>query len=228
MPEGRILVVDDEKDIRNLVSAYLEKEGYRVFEAASGIEALQIARGMHPDVIVLDIMLPAMSGLDVLTNLRTESDVYIIMLTAKTEEVDKIVGLNMGADDYLTKPFSPRELVARINAAMRRMSHSGESKDTPIYHSEHVVLDTGAHKAWLDEVRLDLTAIEFDLLRTLMAHPGQVLTREQLLQHVWGGDYFGDSRVVDVHIGHLRKKLDDRFIETVWGVGYRFEDERKI
>lgn len=226
MPEGKILVVDDEKDIRNLVSAYLEREGYRVFEAANGSEAIQIARATRPDIIVLDIMLPAMSGLEVLSTLRSESDVYVIMLTAKTEEVDKIVGLNMGADDYLTKPFSPRELVARINAALRRMTQRSVSKETHVYRFEHVVLDSGAHRAWVDGEQIEFTAIEFDLLMTLMAHAGQVLTRDQLLKHVWGGEYFGDSRVVDVHIGHLRKKLNDQFIETVWGVGYRFEDEQ--
>ena len=226
MPEGKILVVDDEKDIRNLVSAYLEREGYRVFVAANGSEAIQIARATRPDIIVLDIMLPAMSGLEVLSTLRSESDVYVIMLTAKTEEVDKIVGLNMGADDYLTKPFSPRELVARINAALRRMTQRSVSKETQVYRFEDVVLDTGAHKAWVNNEQVDLTAIEFDILETLMAHAGQVLSREQLLMHVWGGEYYGDSRVVDVHIGHLRKKLKDQFIETVWGVGYRFEDEQ--
>jgi two-component system alkaline phosphatase synthesis response regulator PhoP len=222
---GKILIVDDEEDIRELLMAYLEKEGYQVIEASDGEQALRAARQHSPDVVVLDIMLPKLSGLEVLSTLRRESDVYVIMLTARTEEVDKLVGLNMGADDYLTKPFSPRELVARVNAALRRITHSTSEGETRIYRSAHVRLDEGAHKAWLDEELLDLTALEFDLLKTLMRHHGQVLSRQQLLEHVWGTNYYGETRVVDVHIGHIRKKLGDRLIETVWGVGYRFEDE---
>lgn len=223
---GKILIVDDEDDIRGLLRAYLEKEGYQVFEAVDGEQAVQTAWKEAPDLVVLDIMLPKMSGLEVLTKLRRDSDVYVIMLTAKTEEVDKLVGLNMGADDYLTKPFSPRELVARVNAAFRRITNLASRSDKGVYRTAHVRLDETAHKAWVDEEPLDLTAIEFDLLSTLMMHNGQALTREQLLQHVWGTDYYGETRVVDVHIGHIRKKLGDRFISTVWGVGYRFEDER--
>jgi len=226
MAIGKILIVDDEDDIRNLILTYLEKEGYQVYEAADGLQAVNTAREKAPDLVVLDIMLPKMSGLDVLSSLRRESDVYVILLTAKTEEVDKLVGLNMGADDYLTKPFSPRELVARVNAAFRRLSHSASDSEKKVFRTAHLHLDEGAHKAWLDGDLLDLTAIEFDMLSTLMMHNGQALTREQLLQHVWGTDYYGETRVVDVHIGHIRKKLGDRFISTVWGVGYRFEDER--
>lgn len=223
---GKILIVDDEDDIRELLLAYLKKEGYQLFEAMDGEQAVQAAREHSPDVVVLDIMLPKMGGLEVLSTLRRESDVYVIMLTAKTEEVDKLVGLNMGADDYLTKPFSPRELVARVNAAMRRLTHITPETEKRIYRTAHVRLDESAHKVWADDVLLDLTALEFDLLLTLMLHHGQALTREQLLEHVWGTTYYGETRVVDVHIGHIRKKLGDRFIETVWGVGYRFEDER--
>jgi two-component system, OmpR family, alkaline phosphatase synthesis response regulator PhoP len=221
---GKILIVDDEADIRQLLVAYLEKEGYQVAEAADGDSAIQAAREFTPDVIILDIMLPKLSGLEVLSTLRRTSDVYVIMLTAKTEELDKLVGLNMGADDYLTKPFSPRELVARVNAAMRRITHSGTEAEKQVYRSAHVRVDEGAHKAWVDDELLALTAIEFELLLTLMMHHGQVLSREQLLEQVWGTNYYGETRVVDVHIGHIRKKLGDRFIETVWGVGYRFED----
>lgn len=226
MAEGRILIVDDEKDIRDLVKAYLEKEGYQVFEAENGSGAVSTARTMNPDIIILDIMLPAMNGLEVLSTLRRESDVYVIMLTAKTEEVDKLVGLNIGADDYLTKPFSPRELVARVNAAMRRMGQAVTETDKQVFRYDHVRLDEGAHKAWVNDALLELTAIEFDLLRALMAHPGQALTREQLLEHVWGTNYYGETRVIDVHIGHIRRKLGDRFIATVWGIGYRFEDDQ--
>lgn len=222
----KILVVDDEEDIRGLVKAYLEKEGYQVFEAEDGIEALKHARTLNLAVIILDIMLPKKGGLEVLATLRQESEVYIIMLTAKTEEVDKLVGLNMGADDYLTKPFSPRELVARVNAAVRRLRSGTQSSDQPVYNYAHLRMDVSAHKVWLEDALLGLTAIEFDLLRVLMAHPGQVMTRQQLLEKVWGTEYYNDTRVVDVHIGHIRKKLGGKFIETVWGVGYRFEDAR--
>lgn len=225
MAKGKVLIVDDENDIRALIAAYLEKEGFQVVAAADGAQAMRVAREQLPDVIILDIMLPKISGLEVLSTLRRESDVYVIMLTARTEEVDKLVGLNMGADDYLTKPFSPRELVARVNAAMRRLTGSTAEDEKRVYRSAHVRLDESAHKAWLEGEPLDLTAIEFELLLTLMMHHGQVLTREQLLEHVWGTNYYGETRVIDVHIGHIRKKLGNRFIETVWGVGYRFEDD---
>ncbi len=224
--DGKILIVDDEADIRQLVTAYLRKEGYQVFEAADGRKALEVARLVRPDIIVLDIMLPEKSGLAVLSDLRRESEVYVIMLTAKAEEVDKLVGLNMGADDYLTKPFSPRELVARADAAMRRLVRPADKDRLRILNSKKIRLDEGARRVWLEGEELDLTAIEFDLLRTLMDHPGQVLTREQLLNHVWGTDFYGETRVVDVHIGHIRKKIGEGFISTVWSVGYRFEDER--
>lgn len=223
---GKILVVDDEKDIRDLIRAYLEKEGYQVFEAEDGQAAIENARLVHPDLAVLDIMLPHLSGLEVLSTLRRESELYVIMLTAKAEEVDKLVGLNMGADDYLTKPFSPKELVARVNAAMRRLLVSSDGSQYQSINFAHVRLDPASRKVWLEDRPLELTAIEFDLLWTLMAQAGQALGRDQLLEKVWGNNYYGDTRTVDVHIGHIRKKLDSRFITTVWGVGYRFEDER--
>jgi two-component system alkaline phosphatase synthesis response regulator PhoP len=223
---GKILVVDDEKDIRDLIRAYLEKEGYQVFEAEDGQAAIENARLVHPDLAVLDIMLPQLSGLEVLSTLRRESELYVIMLTAKAEEVDKLVGLNMGADDYLTKPFSPKELVARVNAAMRRLLMSVDSGQHQSINFAHVRLDPASRRVWLEDQPLELTAIEFDLLWTLMAQAGQALGREQLLEKVWGNTYYGDTRTVDVHIGHIRKKLGNRFITTVWGVGYRFEDER--
>jgi DNA-binding response OmpR family regulator len=223
---GKILLVDDEKDIRDLIRAYLEKEGYQVFEAEDGQAAIENARLVHPDLAVLDIMLPQLSGLEVLSTLRRESELYVIMLTAKAEEVDKLVGLNMGADDYLTKPFSPKELVARVNAAMRRLLMSSDGSQHQSINFAHVRLDPASRKVWLEDQPLELTAIEFDLLWTLMAQAGQALGRDQLLEKVWGNSYYGDTRTVDVHIGHIRKKLGNRFITTVWGVGYRFEDER--
>jgi two-component system alkaline phosphatase synthesis response regulator PhoP len=166
-----------------------------------------------------------MDGVDVLSQLRRESPVYVILLTAKAEETDKIVGLSVGADDYLTKPFSPRELVARIKAALRRLRAGQALPDQAVLAFPHVRIDTGSRKVFVDDRQVELTSIEFELLRALAEHAGRVLSREQLLEKVWGYDYYGEIRVVDVHIGHIRRKLgEDRFIATVRGAGYRFED----
>ncbi|HEB65529.1 MAG TPA: response regulator transcription factor [Chloroflexi bacterium] len=220
-----ILVVDDEPGIRKLVTSYLEKEGYQVYTAADGPIALKAARAYKPDLIVLDIMLPGMDGIEVLTHLRRESDVYVIMLTARTEETDKIVGLSVGADDYVTKPFSPRELVARVKAALRRL-RSGTSAGGEVLAFRHIRIHTGSRQVWVDEREVELTTTEFDLLQALAEQPGMVFSRERLLEKVWGHDYFGEIRVVDVHIGHIRRKLGGDYIATVRGVGYRFADER--
>jgi two-component system alkaline phosphatase synthesis response regulator PhoP len=224
---AKILVIDDEPSIVNLVSAYLKPEGYEVFTAADGNAGLKAARAFKPDVIILDIMLPGMDGIELLTRLRRESDVYIILLTARTEETDRIVGLTVGADDYVTKPFSPRELVARVKGALRRIQAvSGARTEDAIMTFKHLHIDTGARIVKVDDDPIDLTAIEFDLLKALAENRGRVLTREQLLEKVWGGSYFGEMRVVDVHLGHVRQKLGrDELIATVRGVGYRFEDE---
>jgi two-component system alkaline phosphatase synthesis response regulator PhoP len=224
---AKILVIDDEPSIVNLVSAYLKPEGYEVFAASDGIAGLKAARAYKPDLIVLDLMLPGKDGFDVLSQLRRESNVYVILLTAKTEETDKIVGLSVGADDYVTKPFSPRELVARIKSALRRLQPgSGAGSENMILAFRHVRIDMGARQVSVDERPVELTAVEFDLLKTLAENRGRVLTREQLLENVWGGAYYGEMRVVDVHLGHIRRKLgSDKFIITVRGVGYRFEDE---
>lgn len=219
---AKILIVDDEPGIRNLISAYLRKEGYQIYEADDGLKALQAARSFKPDIILLDIMLPGLDGLEVLSHLRRESDVYVILLTAKNEETDKVIGLSVGGDDYLTKPFSPRELVARIKAVLRRLQ-SPSLKNSPLT-SQHLRLDPDSRQAWLENQPLDLTTLEFDLLLTFLRHHGQVLSREQLLEQVWGTSYFGETRVVDVHVGNIRRKLDNRFISTVRGIGYRFED----
>ncbi|HEX9676635.1 MAG TPA: response regulator transcription factor [Anaerolineales bacterium] len=225
MPEAKILLVDDERSILDLLTAYLKPEGYQVFTAMDGPSALKAARAFKPDLIVLDVMLPGMDGVEVLSQLRRESAVYVILLTAKAEETDKIVGLSVGADDYLTKPFSPRELVARIKAALRRLRSGQALPDQAVLAFPHVRIDTGSRKASVDDRQVELTSIEFELLRALAEHAGRVLSREQLLEKVWGYDYYGEIRVVDVHIGHIRRKLgDDRFIATVRGAGYRFED----
>jgi two-component system alkaline phosphatase synthesis response regulator PhoP len=224
---AKILVIDDEPSIVNLVTAYLKPEGYEVFTAMDGLSGLKAARSFKPDLIILDIMLPGIDGIELLSRLRRESGVYVILLTAKTEETDKIVGLSVGADDYVTKPFSPRELTARVKAALRRIQ-AGVASDSEasVYSFRYLRMDVGARLVTVNENPIELTAIEFDLLRALIEHRGRVLSREQLLEKVWGGEYFGEQRVVDVHLGHVRQKLGrDDLIVTVRGVGYRFDDE---
>jgi len=223
----KILVIDDEPSIVNLVQAYLKPEGYEVFTAADGPAGLKAFRAFKPDLVVLDVMLPGMDGLELLSRLRRESQVYVILLTARTEETDKIVGLSVGADDYVTKPFSPRELVARIKAALRRIqTGAGPGEVGSALAFRHVRVDKGARQVTVDDNPIDLTASEFDLLLALAENRGRVLSREQLLERVWGGTYFGEMRVVDVHLGHVRQKLGDSdLIATVRGVGYRFDDE---
>ncbi|OQX61279.1 MAG: DNA-binding response regulator [Anaerolinea sp. 4484_236] len=225
MPNAKILVVDDEPSIVNLVTAYLKPEGYEVYTAEDGPSGLKAARAFKPDLIVLDVMLPGMDGVEVLTRLRRESDVYVILLTAKTEETDRVVGLTIGADDYVTKPFSPRELVARIKSALRRIQSGGSVADE-ILSFKHTRIDAAARLVTVDDEAVELTALEFDLLKALAENRGRVLTREQLLEKVWGSAYYGEMRVVDVHLGHVRQKLGlNGLIVTVRGVGYRFEDE---
>ncbi len=223
----KILVIDDEPTIVNLVQAYLKPEGYEVFTAADGSSGLKAARAFKPDLVILDVMLPGMDGLELLSRLRRESQVYVILLTARTEETDKIVGLSVGADDYVTKPFSPRELVARVKAALRRLqTGSTSSAGEGVIASRHLRIDLDARQVTVDDQPIDLTTSEFDLLRALAENRGRVLSREQLLERVWGGSYYGEMRVVDVHLGHIRQKLGNPdFIVTVRGVGYRFDDE---
>ena len=222
---AKILVIDDEPSITNLVTAYLKPEGYEIHTAADGPSGLKAARAFKPDLIILDIMLPGMDGLELLTRLRRESQVYVILLTAKTEETDKIVGLSVGADDYVTKPFSPRELTARVKAALRRIQ-AAPASETGLLAFRHLRLDAEARRVTVDERPVELTAVEFDMLKALAENHGRVLSREQLLEKVWGGEYFGEIRVVDVHLGHVRQKLGrEDLIETVRGVGYRFEDD---
>ena len=221
----KILIIDDEPSIVKLVKAYLEPEGYEVLTASDGPAGLKAAHAFKPDLVVLDIMLPGMDGLDLLARLRRESNVYVILLTARTEETDKIVGLSVGADDYVTKPFSPRELVARIKAALRRNQAGGQAAE-PVLAFRHTRIDPSARTVEVDGKPVELTAHEFDLLRALAENRGRVLTREMLLEKVWGGAYYGEMRVVDVHLGHVRHKLGRAgLIATVRGVGYRFEDE---
>jgi DNA-binding response OmpR family regulator len=221
----RVLVVDDEERIRTLVGSYLRAEGFEVDEAATGEEALVKLRDRHPDLVVLDVRLPGVDGFEVLRELRRDSDVYVIMLTARTEETDKLVGLTVGADDYVTKPFSPRELVARVKAVLRR-GRQPRRDDEEVLQFEELWVDPSRRLVLRDEEPVELTALEFDLLAALASAPGRVFTRRQLIERVWGWDFFGDERVVDVHIRNLRRALGDpaddpRFVGTVRGVGYK-------
>ena len=227
MPAAKILIIDDESSIHNVLSAYLKAEGYEFQSAYDGPTGLAAARSFKPDIIVLDVMLPGMDGIELLANLRRESSAYVILLTARSEETDKIVGLSVGADDYLTKPFSPRELVARIKAALRRLQNpTGNTSEAAVLNFAHLRIDIAARRVWVDENLIELTSVEFDLLLALAQHQSMVLSREQLLEKIWGYDYFGDTRVVDVHIGHVRQKLgNESMIETIRAVGYRFEDK---
>lgn len=227
--QERILVVDDEPKIVKLARDYLEKSGFQVLSAGEGPTALAMARRERPDLIVLDLMLPGMNGYDVCRMLRRESAVPIIMLTARAEESDQIVGLELGADDYITKPFSPRALVARVRALLRRANHQLHQPD--MIQSGGLVLDLPGHRATLNGEPLHLTPNEFGILTVLVQHPGQTLSREQLLEQVHGAAATGFDRSVDSHIKNLRRKLEPdpttpRFIETVYGVGYRFVEQK--
>ncbi len=228
MASVKVLVVDDDESIVDLLSAYLKREGFEVGIARDGPGGLAKVRQFQPDVVVLDLMLPGLDGLEVLRRLRTESSAYVVMLTAKAEETDKVVGLSVGADDYVTKPFSPRELVARIRAILRR-GRGGEIQTQRPLVFRTLRIDPARRQVWKNDTRIELTAIEFDLLYALASYAERVLTREQLIARVWGADYFGDDRVVDVHVKDLRRKLEDDpghpvLIQTVRGIGYRFAD----
>ena len=228
MQGKRILVVDDEATVRTTIRGYLEREGCLVETAVDGLRALQKAKDFQPDLLILDVMLPEMDGIEVLRQLRKTSDVYVLMLTAKADEVDKVVGLTMGADDYLTKPFSPRELVARVQAILRR-NRAAES-DTSLLRFAQLQIDSDARQVKKGSQILDLTPTEYDLLYALAQNNGRVLSREQLIEAVWGYDYFGDARVVDTHIRRLRRKVEDdvaqlQLIATVRGIGYRFDGD---
>lgn len=225
----RVLVVDDDETILHLLRSYLEREGFQVDVAADGETALTRSRAFRPDVVVLDILLPGLDGLEVLRRLRAEGNPHVVLLTAKAEETDRVVGLELGADDYVTKPFSPRELAARIRAILRRGHSRGHASEGPLVF-RRLRIDPVRREVYRDGVPVPLTSLEFDLLRALASFPGRVWTREQLIERVWGPDYFGDERVVDAHVKELRRKLVDdparpSFIQTVRGVGYKFIDE---
>jgi DNA-binding response OmpR family regulator len=218
-----VLVVDDERPLVRLLRTYLERERFEVVEAFDGRQALREARAVAPDVIVLDLMLPGVDGLEVAREVRTFSDAYIIMLTAKAEEVDRVVGLSVGADDYLTKPFSPRELVARIHAMLRRpRERRGGDEDEEVRRFGDLVIDVDAREVRVGGRSVELTRTEFDLLEALSERPRVVLSRGQLLERLRGSGEYRDEHVIDVHVANLRRKLDDPdVVVTVRGVGYR-------
>lgn len=223
----RILLVDDERAIVESLRYALEKEGYDVLEAGEGGEALELARRASPDLVLLDIMLPGMSGFEICRVLRQESSVPILMLTARGDEPDRVVGLDLGADDYITKPFSLREVLARVRAALRRAQTAarGVREHEELLSVGEIAMDVARHEATVRGQPMVLPPRQFDLLRAFLANPGRVLTRAALLQHVWGYDFTGDDRTVDVHVRWLRQKLQEAgsetTVETVRGVGYK-------
>ena len=227
MAEEKILVVDDEEHIQELIKFNLEKNGYKVICADNGIDAIKLAKEQLPQLMLLDLMLPGMDGLDVCKEIRKDSNMSnmpIIMITAKGEEIDKIIGLELGADDYITKPFSVRELVARIKAILRRTTVQLVEKT---FKAGNLNIDFSKHEVFKSEIKVDLTLKEFELLEILIKNKGRVMTRDFLLDKIWGYEYVGETRTVDVHIRHLRQKIEDddknpRFVETIRGIGYRF------
>jgi DNA-binding response OmpR family regulator len=223
------LIVDDDVNLRHTLGYAFRQEGFEVVTADDGDQALVSFRTSHPDLVILDVMLPSRDGFEVARALRRESDVPVIMLTARDSELDKVVGLEIGADDYLAKPFSTRELIARVRAMLRRTRRAEPARADARMEVDGLVLDGARHRVSLGDREIELKPKEFDLLAFFMGHPGQVFGREQLLASVWGYDFAGDSRTVDTHVKTLREKLADsadhpRWIETVRGVGYRFRE----
>ncbi len=230
---SRALIVEDEEALAGLLVSYFERDGFEVTSTGDGVAAVDLARQIDPDVVVLDLGLPGLDGVEVCRRLRTFSDAYVVMVTARSDEVDTLIGLSVGADDYLTKPFSPRELMARVHAMLRRprpLSH----EDIALARTDSfgaLDIDRVGRDVWLDGEPVALTRTEFDLLAALSEQPRIVFTRRQLIDHVWGPTWVGDEHLVDVHIGHLRRKLNDgavdsRFVRTVRGVGYRMGSGR--
>ncbi|NLY74354.1 MAG: response regulator transcription factor [Firmicutes bacterium] len=229
---GTIAIVEDEANIVELIKYNLDREGYRTISASNGRKGLELVRKELPDLVILDLMLPELDGLSVCKQLRSEpqtKSIPIIILTAKSEEADRVLGLEMGADDYVTKPFSPRELVARVRAVLRR-SGSMEEEEQEIIENGVIRMDLRQHLVKVRGEEVELTPKEFDFLKLLLLNPGRAFTREFLLEHLWGYEYFGDTRTVDVHVRRLRQKIEKdpatpEYLETVRGVGYRFRGE---
>jgi two-component system, OmpR family, response regulator ResD len=227
VPVAKILIVDDEPNIREVVGLYLRRDGHAVVSASDGEEALELYRRTRPDLVVLDLMLPKVSGLEVCRRIQAERRVPLIMLTARGEEEDRIVGLGLGADDYVVKPFSPRELAARVEAVLRRTGEATEAADGGALVFGDLRLDPATREVTVRDENVTLTAREFDLLRHMAAHPRRVFTRDQLMEAVWGYAFSADTSTVTVHVRRLREKLEDdparpHYLQTVWGIGYRF------
>jgi len=231
MPDSStILLVDDEDSVQKLLAYPLERDGFRVLQARDGEEALARFADEHVDLVVLDLMLPKLDGLEVCKRLRAESEVPIIMLTARDDELDKVVGLELGADDYITKPFSIREFRSRVRALLRRASVARSNGQQNVISAHGLTIDIGRRSVEIDGRGVQLTYVEFELLRTLASHPGRVYSRRMLLEALWGGADYREPRTIDVHVRHLREKLEvdakePEYIFTVRGVGYRFRDE---
>lgn len=226
---NKILVVEDEISIQTIVRTYLESAGFEVIIVDNGPSALEEANRLRPSLVILDLNLPGMDGMEVAARLRQESDVYILILTARGEETDRVAGLRIGADDYLTKPFSPRELVARVEAILRRQRGEPQANTAAITFT-HLTIDPDSYEAIVNGKQLELTATEFQVLWELARNAGRVLTRDQLINQVWGAEFYGNDRVVDVYVGQVRRKLQEAanvpLIETVRGVGYKFIDSK--
>ena len=225
MPQNSVLLVDDDPKIAKLLRSYFEKEDFSVLTAFDGITALQIFRDKKPDILVLDLMLPGVSGLDVCRQIRKESDTPILMLTARDEETDRLIGLELGADDYVSKPFSPREVVARVKAILRRTRKSAEKTDP--FRIGKFIIDTAGYTVSTDEITFELTPTEYKIFELLATHPGQVLTRFQMVEQIQGVAFEGYERTIDAHVKNLRRKIGDNskdpnIIQTVYGVGYKF------
>ena len=231
MAEGTVLIIEDEENLQEALKYNLEREGYEVLTASDGVRGLGLAREKRPDLVILDVMLPQLDGLEVCRILRREQDTPIIMLTAKGEEVDRVVGLELGADDYITKPFSMRELLARLRTVLRRTrnhAHDDALPSSEVFTSGDLEVDLASHIVTLAGKELELKPREFDLLALLVANKGRAFTRDQILERLWGQDYIGDTRTVDVHIRWIRQKLEaepgsPHRIITIRGVGYRFQ-----
>ncbi len=225
---GNILIVDDEPKMRELVRLYLEREGFKVAEAGDGEQALNLLQQTSFDLVILDIMMPKVDGLTVCKKIRNDLDIPVIMLTAKGEEIDRVLGFELGADDYVVKPFSPRELVARVKAMLRRIGSKTAPSQVAVLRFPGLVINQEAREIEVGGHKVNFTPKEFELLTFLAKNQGRVFTREQLLEHVWGYDFYGDLRTVDTHIKKLREKISRygefaSYIVTVWGIGYKFE-----
>lgn len=231
--KAKILSIEDDESIQEVIQAYLEASDYDVYTASTGPDGLALFEQVHPTLVILDLNLPGMDGMEVAARIRKVSDAYILMLTARNEEIDRIAGLRIGADDYLSKPFSAREMIARVEAMLRRsrtLKPKSTSAELAPLIFKHITLHPGSYEAFAFEEKIDLTTTEFNILKTLMSHPNQVLSREQLLNQVWGESEYRTDRIVDVYVGQVRRKLQEAtgklLIFTIRGVGYKFDDDR--